>query len=1116
MKRKWNDGWHFVKTAVGVSAETVDVYEYTAVDLPHDWLIHDAEHLYEPSFGFYRKTWCHGGAGRTRIYFEGVYQDCTVYINGIAAGENKYGYSSFEVDVTAYLHSGENEILVLVRHESPNSRWYSGAGIFRDVWLIETGTDCLVSDGVYFSAKKQGTQWVCTVSAEMLGTGAVTASLCTKDGRTLYEGECGSFTIVDAPELVWDTETPNLLTLTVTMRRDGERVDSITQSVGLRELRFDPDHGLFLNGRHIKLHGVCLHHDLGALGAAFRKEAARRQLLSMKEMGANAVRTSHNMPAVGFMELCDELGILVDSEAFDMWERPKTEYDYARFFTDWFERDVASWVRRDRNHPSVIMWSVGNEIYDTHLSARGCEVSKMLHDAVRKHDPFCNAYTTIGSNYMPWENAQHCAEQVDLVGYNYGENCYAKHHAEHPHWCIYGSETTAGVKSRGIYHFPLETAFLTHDDLQCSSLGNCRGGFTADTAQGILCKDLETAFCAGMFIWTGSDYIGEPSPYSTKNAYYGSIDTAGLKKDIFWLYQAAWTDQPVLHLFPYWDFNEGQLVDVVTFTNLSEVELFVNGESVGRRIPQQYVAAWQVPYVPGEIRVQGYDENGQLHEDIRRSFGDSAAIVLTPNRSVLRADGEDMIAVEISAVDGLGNPVENARDRVCVTVEGARLVGFDNGDSTDYDSYHSGCRKLFSGKAVVWIAATDKSGTTVVRAEAPGLQSAELKIPVRASDVADGAAFSRHIAAEPHSGEIPVRKIELRRNTGSLLTPEQPYVTVTANILPANASCTDLAWKVVTNSGIESKLAHIAVDGDTVTLTAVGDGAFRLRCTCNNGKPQPEIISDFEFTAEGFGQPFTDPYAFVTGCFCNVHSGIMNEVAEGGVTLTDTQNTIGFTKVDFGKYGSDLLTVKLLHWFSEKDVDFTLWDGSPDENGVLLGEFTYHATFLWQTYKENSYRLSAPLCGEHDLFFRFGAHTHRLDFGGFRFVPKQKAYETLAAADCDLIHGDTYTVSGSCVTGIGNNVFMDFEQMDFTRGIAAIELTGRTRHDNDSVHVYITGEDNEVRQIIEFPFSQEYTAIRQAVPDFRGRAMVKFCFLPGCDFDFASFRCIPRDEAVDA
>ncbi len=1110
MRSLWNRDWAFALTPVGTTLADVHNAAFSPVELPHDWLIADANALYAPGFGWYRKRFCYSGAECVRVYFEGIYQDCTVYLNGTEVGENKYGYSSFCVDLTAQLRAGENELTVLVRHESPNSRWYSGAGIFRDVWLLENTSTHFAADGIYFHAERSADGWQCQVSAEYVGDGVVQVQLSHED-MLLYQGADCTFTLPDDTNLVWDIDHPTLLTLTVQLLAEGAVVDSVVQRVGLREIAFAPDRGFLLNGRAVKLHGVCLHHDLGAFGAAFQKEAARRQLLTMKEMGVNAVRTSHNMPAVGFMDLCDELGILVDSEAFDMWERPKTEFDYARFFPQWFEKDVASWVRRDRNHPSVIMWSVGNEIYDTHLSERGCVVAKALHDAVRAHDPLQNAYTTIGSNYMPWENAQHCAEQVDVVGYNYGENCYAPHHEQHPAWCIYGSETTAGVKSRGIYHFPLDTPFLTHDDLQCSSLGNCRGGFTADTAQGVICKDAAADFCAGMFIWTGSDYIGEPSPYSTKNAYYGCIDTAGLKKDQFWLYQAAWTNQPVLHLLPYWDFNEGQLVDVVAFTNLPEVELFVNGESAGKRVPRQYVASWQMPYAAGDICVRGYDAGGALHEDIRRSFGDSCTLVLESHTPVLR----DLAAVTISVTDVKGNPVENARDRVRITVEGGRLVGFDNGDSTDYDSYHSNCRKLFSGKAVAWVAVDGAADSVIIRAEAPNLRGAILELPVSPAVDTDPTLYRRRIAMDAHNGEIPVRKIALHRSSGSLLTPHQPTVTVTAEILPANASYSDLQWKVVTNSGIATHIAAVTAQGNTATLTAIGDGAFRLRCSCNNGKPQAEVISDFEFTAEGFGQPFTDPYKEVTGCFYEKDGDPLDEVAAGAVIVTAKQNTIGFTKLDFGRYGSDRLTVKLLHWFSDKDVDFTLWDGHPDRGGKQIGAFTYRAEFLWQTFKSNSYRLSERLCGVHDLYFRFGAHSHRLDFGAFSFAPYEKAYETIAAAHNDLVHGDTFTVTGDAICGIGNNVFIDFEDMDFTRGIAAIELTGRTRHDNDSVHMYIVSGDNEVRTIIEFPFAEDITTVRQKVADFRGKATVKFCFLPGCDFDFVAFRLIPRDDDTE-
>ncbi len=1109
MKKLFNDNWIFSKTKTGTGINDAEGLAFTPVDIPHDWLIHDANNLYESSFGFYKKLYNYSGTESVRLYFEGVYQDSTVYVNGKEAGENKYGYSSFEVDISNFLKDGENEIIVLVRHEAPNSRWYSGAGIFRNVWIYETGKDYLVTDGVYFSTEKLGDKWKCTVSAETAGEGELIFTLSDDNGKNIYSGNNGEFEIPHNDELVWDINAPNLLTLSVKLMKDGVKADEITQNVGLRKIEYKSDSGFYLNDRHVKLHGVCLHHDLGALGAAFNKEAARRQLMSMKEMGVNAVRTSHNMPAKGFMELCDEIGMLVNSEAFDMWERPKTEFDYARFFDDWYEKDVTSWVRRDRNHPSLIMWSVGNEIYDTHLSERGIEVARMLHTAVRKSDPRGNAPTTIGSNYMPWTNAQLCAEEVDLAGYNYGENCYKLHHEQHPEWKIYGSETTAGVKSRGIYHFPRDTAFLTHDDLQCSSLGNCRAGAAAETAQNVILKDLEAEFCAGMFIWTGSDYIGEPSPYSTKNAYFGSIDTAGLKKDIFALYQAAWTNKPVLHLFPYWDFNEGQLIDIVTFTNLTEVELFVNGKSIGRHIPEQFICTWQAPYEAGEIRAVGYDNDGNTYEEIRRSFGDSAKIVLEAEKDFIYADGKDLTAVVISTVDKNGNPVENARDRINISVSGARLIGYDNGDSTDYDSYKSSARKLFSGKAVVFIASTDKAGTAVIRAEAPYLEAAEITLEVKPSDVTSGTAFNENIPSLPHNGEAPVRKINLKRYGEILITPENPTVKITAEILPDYATHKELEWSVVTNSGIATGIAKLEINGNEALLTAIGDGEFRVRCSSYNGKPQPEVISDFEFKAEGFGQPFTDPYKFVTGCFYNISNGLMNEVSDGGIVMTKEQNYAGYTKLDFGKYGSDEITLRMIHWHTNSPASFKLWDGNPEEGGRLMGEFNYQADFIWQTYQDNTFKLAEKLTGCHDIFFEFGEHEQRLDLGGFFFTPKEKAYECIKASDNDLLHGDAYTVSGDRIEGIGNNVFIDYENMNFTKGVSKLHLTGRTRHDNDSVHVYIVGEEKEVREIIEFPYSEDYITIEKEFPDYKGAGTVKFCFLPGCDFDFESFEFVP-------
>ncbi len=1119
MKVLFNDGWEFFKFSSEKCEEKPD---YQPVQLPHDWLIGDAENLYETSYGSYVKHYDFGNvAGKSiRLYFEGVYMNSTVYVNGKAAMDWKYGYTSFEADITPFLQDGENEIKVLVRHESPNSRWYSGAGIFRDVYLIVSPESRLVTDGVYFHTEHKNGDWNVTVTAETKNADGLTVRyILSAPDKTLYKaespaGEKAIFTLSDiSDKYIWDIDSPNLLTLTTQLIKDGKAIDETSCLVGLRNIEYRPDSGFYLNGRHIKLNGVCLHHDLGCLGAAFNKSVAKRQLLKMKEMGANAVRTSHNPPAKGFMELCDELGILVDSELLDMWERPKTEYDYARFFDEWYKKDVAAWIRRDRNCPSVIMWSVGNEIYDTHVSPRGCEVAKMLHTAVRENDPLCNAPTTIGSNYMPWEGAQNCARQVDLVGYNYGENLYEKHHAENPEWKIYGSETTSGVKSRGVYHFPASACFMTHADRQCSSLGNCKAGESAQTAQNIIALNRDIDVCAGMFIWTGADYIGEPSPYSTKNAYYGSIDTAGLEKDSFYLYQSAWTNRPVLHLMPYWDFNEGQLIDVIAYTDLPEVELFVNGRSLGKKAVKEYTAAWQLPYEKGEIKVKGITADGKELSDTRHSFGDSAAIVLSAERGEISADGEDVSVIRISTVDKDGYPVENARDRVTVTVTGGRLLGFDNGDSTDYDSYKSASRRLFSGKAAAYVSSLAKSGDITITASAPGLTPASVVIKAVPAEIRKGVSFSENVTALTLPDEIPLRKIELIRKGDGKLDSSNPQCEISAVLLPENASYSDLEWSVVTNSGINTNLGTVTFDGKKAVVSGVGDGSFRLRCCCKNGREQPEIFSELEFTAEGFGQPCADPYSFISGCLYNDSLKPMDEVQRGGINIKKDSNIVGFTKVDFGKYGSREFSVSIINWHSDAPFGFRLWSKKPHEEGSrCLGSFTYQANFIWQTYIENTYTLDEPITGQQDIYFEFDKTDLRIDLGGFRFTPIIKAYQKINAADCDELHGDTFKVCGGSVNGIGNNVFIDFEEMDFPLGTSKIMITGKTRHDNDSIHVHFeTDVSGAVQEIVEFPYSEQSTTVVCKLPDIRGKGKVRFGFLPGCDFDFDNFEIKPKD-----
>ena len=1126
MKTLWNDGFLFSKTSA-LTDENDWGTDYSPVQIPHDWLIYNTEGLYETSHGRYIKRFDFGKiAGRSiRLYFDGVYMDCSVFVNRRKIFDWKYGYSAFEVDLTAALCDGENEIGVLVRHHSPNTRFYSGAGIFRNVWLIDTPLSYLVTDGVYFSAKNSGddmSRWHIKACAEIQNPQGCKATLSLVGKRISYsqtvlasELTGWEFELSDVREdELWDISHPELLRLCVTLIKNGEEIDSQECRVGLRTIEYTTDNGFFLNGKNIKLNGVCLHHDLGCLGSAFNKEAARRQLVKMLEMGANSVRTAHNMPAKEYMELCDELGILVNSDAFDIWERPKTEYDYARFFPQWYEKDVASWIRRDRNHPSIIMWSMGNEIYDTHVSERGIEVTRLLHEAVRKHDFWCNAPTTLASNYIEWENAQRCAEITDIVGYNYGERLYDTHHEKYPHWKIYGSENTSGVKSRGVYHFPVESAFLTHDDLQCSALGNCRSGVSAETAQKIIAISRDTDFCAGLYIWTGIDYIGEPTPYSTKNAYFGNVDTAGLEKDSFYLYKCAWTDEPTLHIMPYWDFNDGQLIDVVCYTSYPLAELFVNGVSQGVKKPTEYTACWKVPYEKGEIKVVATDENGNTLERTEHSFGDSQSLCLSCDKESVFANGEDLFTVTVYAKDSEGFEVKNARDRVDISVEGARLVGFDNGDSTDYDGYKQASRRLFSGKAVAYFATTTKAGPITVTACAEGLRSASVTLRGVEATARKGISVTENILPVAHRREIPVRKLELKRSGSYLLTPKKPCSEVEVTILPANATYSDIEFAVVTNSGVVTNLADVERDGNKVTVKPVGDGSFRLRAFCRNGKPQPEVISELEYTAEGFGQAAINPYELVVGCLHTYSLSVMDEVREGGVGIKPDNNIVGFDKVDFGQLGSDSFDIKIINWHKDCPFGFRLWDNNPQEDGArLLGSFTYQANFIWQTYIRNSYTLGEKLCGVHNLYFEFDKTDLRIDFGGFEFLPRQKAYEKLFPTQSDVLHGDSFVIEGTSVNRIGNNVFLRFDDMDFTRGTSAVMLCGKTHHDNDSVHVVLATDDGkEITQIVEFPHTDEVTSVIVPISDVRGNCSVHFKFLPGCDFDFESFTILPHDK----
>jgi len=1132
----FNDGWTFAKT--GLDAADWRGLAFEPVDLPHDWLIRDTRNLYENGIGWYRKTfrWKKDGR-RALLCFDGVYMDSSVHVNGAPVGEWKYGYTSFEHDLTDALLDGENEIVVKVVHRSPNSRWYSGAGIYRNVWLKTRGPNYIETDGVYVSIRRRSDgRWLVGIDTEValadaavvthaiLRRGEVVASVSgsVEAGRTAASHEL----VVADPEL-WHPDEPNLYTLVTELRpagapADAEPYERAVQRIGFRHIVMDPVQGLVVNGGKMKLNGVCEHHDLGALGAAFNVNALRRRLMLLKEMGANAIRTAHNPPAPELMDLADEMGFFVVSEAFDMWERPKTPYDYARFFPEWAVKDVRSWVRRDRNHPSLLMWSIGNEIYDTHADAdRGRELTRMLAALVRAHDPKGNAPVTIGSNYMPWPNAQSCADLVDVVGYNYGEKLYHRHRAEHPHWIIYGSETASVVQSRGIYHFPYEASVLADDDEQCSALGNSTTSWGAKSPEACVIAERDAPFSLGQFLWSGFDYIGEPTPYHTKNSYFGQLDTATFPKDAYYIYQAAWTDRrkrTVLHLFPYWDFNPGQLIDVRAATNAPRVELRLNGRSLGvqeldHERGTQLVAWWKVPYEPGVLEAIAYDEEGRVVATAaRRSFGDAKRIRLRADKTMLVADGTDLVFIEIGAEDADGNPVENAVNRVRVDVAGAgRLVGLDNGDSTDYDQYKGVSRRLFSGKLMAIVAAGLAPGPVRVAASSPGLEPAELEI--LAVEPAGGApvgvsASMRNLELPVETGredEVPVRKIELVSAAGRRFDPSRREIVVEARLHPPDASYRDVEWWVVNDAGIESNLAKVEADGLVAKVTALGDGSFRLRCMSRNGTDGIRLISSLEFAAEGLGPAYKDPYGFIAGGLYDEVRGEAGNGNERGVaTGRDGETVVCWRGIDFGPVGSDTITIPIFA-LTDDPCSLQIWEGMPGEEGAeLLADVVYRKPMRWNVYQEETYKLSKALKGVASISFVTWTKMH---IKGFSFARRNRAFERNDAASCDHVYGDSFTIAGGAVEEIGNNVSLLFRGMDFGgEGASRIVVCGRSPIDRNTIHIRFAGPDGETAQAIEFTASDGYEERMFDLEPVRGLRNVTFVFLPGSRFDFGWFR----------
>lgn len=788
------DGWefrHLGPTETGTAPENTSSWE--KVSIPHDWAIDgpfDKEidkqvvaivqngekeatektgrsgSLPWIGKGEYRTTFTvPAGYPHVSLIFDGAMSEPEVTVNGRPAGRWAYGYSSFEIDITPFVNTDgqPNTLTVALNNVDESSRWYPGAGLYRPVRLVLGQEKGIATWGNFVRTTALNNQEArITVSTELRGfnekkpKAVVTHKIITPDGKTVAKGSAGlgaeptavCVMTVKAPQ-TWSPESPVLYTLETEVREDDRIWDRQSARFGIRTVEVSAD-GFRLNGETRKLKGVCLHHDLGPLGAAVNKAALARQLVLLKEMGCDAIRTSHNMPAPWQMDLCDSLGMMVMAESFDMWVYPKCKNGYSRFFNDWWERDITNLVRCHRNHPSIVMWSIGNEIPDQG-SAVGLKYSRLMQELCHRLDPT----RTVTQGLDRVDNAiwSGVMQAMDVPGLNYRLNKYDKAYQNAPQGFILGSETTSTVSSRGVYKLPaVERKSHSYNDGQCSGydLECCSWSNLPDDDW--QWQD-DKPWVIGEFVWTGFDYLGEPSPYDeywpSRSSYFGIFDLAGLPKDRYWLYRSRWnTSEATLHLLPHWTWpgHEGDTIPVFCYTSYPSAELFVNGVSQGRRSKDpgsrldRYRLRWkEVIYQPGEIKVVAYDAAGKaVAEEIVRTAGVPHHLELIPDRTVLTADhvgdGEtpDLAFVTVRVVDKDGNLCPDADTQLQFKTSGTTAFkAVCNGDATSLETFTRPTMKAFHGQLVVVVEAGEKTGKGSLTISGKGLKKAVQEFTVQ-------------------------------------------------------------------------------------------------------------------------------------------------------------------------------------------------------------------------------------------------------------------------------------------------------------------------------------------------------------------------------------------------
>ncbi len=776
----FNEGWKFALAADDDAWQpSFDDSGWRVMNLPHDWSIEgefSESHPASPGggalpggIGWYRKTFRVSKADKekmTYISFDGVYRNSEVWINGNHLGKRPYGYSSFRYDLTPFLKYGEEDNVIAVKVDNsaqPNSRWYTGSGIYRNVWLTTTGKIAVDHWGTYVTTPVVNTEeallMVTTQIRNSSGSRAdvrLETVVYDADNRKVARAETGQVEIiiegatvtqeltVENPSL-WSLENPSLYRVVTTIRSGQLVADRYETVTGIRSFEFDADKGFVLNGEPVIIKGVCNHHDLGCLGAAVNTRAIERQLEILREMGCNGIRTSHNPPAPELLDLCDRMGFIVMDEAFDIWKVKKTDYDYSLDFDEWHLKDLEAMVLRDRNHPSVFIWSIGNEVMEQwERDGSGEAIATELADFVRSMDD--TRPVTAACNDPAPHNPVIASGALDLIGFNYRDTLWTRFPQTFPEGKFIGTETTSALATRGSYDMPSDIVRRWparwdqpfrdgNADLTCSAYDNCSAPWgTTHRDSWRLIKN--NAYLTGMYIWTGFDYLGEPTPYwwPARSSYFGIIDLAGFPKDVYYFYQSEWTDKDVLHLFPHWNWNPGQTVDVWAFTNCDEAELFLNGNTLGRqsRGENDFNLVWKVPFEEGALLAVGYRNGTEIMRREIHTAGEPAALMLAPDRSDIRADGTDLSFITVTVVDENNNPVPHAGNIVNFSVEGPGIIaGVDNGSQTSMEPFKADYRKAYNSKCLVVVKAGKEKGEIKLTASADGMQDATCVIRVR-------------------------------------------------------------------------------------------------------------------------------------------------------------------------------------------------------------------------------------------------------------------------------------------------------------------------------------------------------------------------------------------------